>query len=205
MGNRNDFPAQSVAFLADEESSGRGGVGAGEPAPFSRREKVASLFSLCENVLADSHSPAARAHRCAGGGAPAWRQPPNADFFINDGGSMSSSDGGSSGGQRGRPKKDPADRRTISHGLKLSQKEKDQLERNAGAAGLSVNEYLRRKALGGKSVSAKSDQETRTELRDIGNNLNQLARAANMGNLEEVAEAVQSGIKDLREALKRLE
>ena len=129
---------------------------------------------------------------------------PERRFFINDGGSMSSSDDGSSG-QRGRPSKPEAEKRTISHGLKLNRKEKEQLERNAEAAGLSVNEYLRRKALGGKSVSAKSDQKTRSELRNIGNNLNQLAKAANMGNLEEVAEAVQDGIKDLREALERIE
>jgi hypothetical protein len=131
---------------------------------------------------------------------------PSAGFCINDGGGMSESssdDGGS--GQRGRPKKDPEDRRTISHGLYLSEKEKRELERRADAAGLSVNEYLRRKALGGKSVQAKTDQKTRSELRSIGINLNQLARQANQGNLEEVAEAVEEGIEDLREALERIE
>lgn len=119
--------------------------------------------------------------------------------------SENSDDGsGDAGGGRGRPKKDPEDRRTISHGLYLSEKEKAELERRADAAGLSVNEYLRRKALGGKSVTAKSDQKARAELRHIGRNLNQLARRANMGKMDEVAEAVQDGIEDLRKALEEL-
>jgi hypothetical protein len=117
---------------------------------------------------------------------------------------MSSSDDGGSG-QRGRPKKDPEDRRTISHGLYLNQKEKQELKKRAEAAGLSVNEYLRRSALGGEPIQAKSDQETRRELRWIGNNLNQLARKANRGELPEVAEAVEDGIEELREALDRIE
>lgn len=112
-----------------------------------------------------------------------------------------SSDGSS---QRGRPRKSEAEKRTISHGLKLNQKEKEELERRADAAGLSVNEYLRRKALGGKSITAKSDQKARAELRHIGRNLNQLAKRANMGKLDEVAEAVQDGIEDLRKALEEL-
>jgi hypothetical protein len=117
---------------------------------------------------------------------------------------MSSSDDGGSG-QRGRPKKDPEDRRTISHGLYLNQKEKQELKKRAEAAGLSVNEYLRRSALGGEPIQAKSDQKTRRELRWIGNNLNQLARKANRGELPEVAEAVEDGIEELREALDRIE
>jgi len=125
---------------------------------------------------------------------------------MSSGSSSGNSSGVSAGGsQGGRPRKDPEERRTISHGLYLTQKEKQDLKKRAEAAGLSVNEYLRRSALGGEPIQSKSDQRTRRELRWIGNNLNQLARKANRGELPEVAEAVEDGIEALREALDRIE
>lgn len=130
----------------------------------------------------------------------------NKGSSTGSGSTDSGTGGGSSGGgQGGRPRKPEEEKRTESHGLYLSKKEKLELEKRSEAAGLSINEYLRRSALGGEPVQSKSDQKTRRELRWIGNNLNQLARRANKGELPEVAEAVEDGIEELREALQQIE
>jgi len=107
--------------------------------------------------------------------------------------------------KRGRPKKPEEDRRTISHGLYLSKKEKEELERRADAAELSVNEYLRRKALGGTPVAASLDQKTRRELRAIGQRLDRLAEAAGRDDMRALAERLREGVEDLRETLARIE
>lgn len=126
----------------------------------------------------------------------------NSSEKRSDEGSTSGST--SSGGQGGRPKKDPADRRTNSHGVYLSDKEKEQLEKNAEAAGLSVNEYIRRKTLGGEAVQAKADEATRRELRAIGNNLNQLTRRAHESGIGKVEAQLEYAIAELRDALGEL-
>lgn len=114
---------------------------------------------------------------------------------------------GSDNGQRGRPRKPEEERRTISHGLYLSKKEKEELQRRADAAGLSVNEYLRRKALGGTPVASSADRKVRRELRAIGSRLNRLAErteAADRDDMEEVAEAVKEGVEALRKTLEQI-
>jgi hypothetical protein len=106
---------------------------------------------------------------------------------------------------RGRPKKPEQERRTLSHGLYLSKQEKEELERLAEAADLSVNEYLRRSALGGTPVELSSDQKARRELRAIGRRLDRLAEAAGEADMEALAERLRSGIEDLRDTLARIE
>lgn len=105
---------------------------------------------------------------------------------------------------RGRPKKPEEDRRTISHGLYLSPKEKEELEQRAGAAGLSVNEYLRRRALGGKPVETSSRQETGRFLQALAGDLRELVKAADRTNVEEIAEALRDEVEDIREMLRQI-
>ena len=67
--------------------------------------------------------------------------------------------------------------------LRLSQEEKNHLERNARRCGLSKTAYLRRLLLGAE-VKARPSQEIkalRTEIHHIGNNINQIARSVNAG------------------------
>ncbi|MCS3698376.1 plasmid mobilization protein [Salinibacter ruber] len=104
-------------------------------------------------------------------------------------------------GQGGRPKKDPEERRTESHGLYLSKKEKKELKRRAEAAGLSVNKYLRRSALGGEPISETAERKTLTELRSIGTTLEQLAHQTASGQVEAQTQYV---LADLRKAINRL-
>ena len=67
--------------------------------------------------------------------------------------------------------------------LRLSEAEKDLLERSAHACGLSKTAYLRRLLLC-TEVKARPSQEIkalRTEIHHIGNNINQIARSVNAG------------------------
>lgn len=112
------------------------------------------------------------------------------------------SDGGSQG--RGRPKKAEEDRRTISHGLYLSENEKEELEDRAEQAGMSINEFLRRRALG-KPVTPEADKNLRGELGAIGNNINQIARRANQHRMEGLEEAARAEFQRLREVILELQ
>lgn len=103
----------------------------------------------------------------------------------------------------GRPKKDPADRRSETYGLRLSPREKEELEDRADRAGLSLAEYLRRQALG-KQIKTRVDKKATHELNRIGVNLNQLARAANRGDLHDVAAQVGEVIEELRELIEEI-
>lgn len=105
--------------------------------------------------------------------------------------------------QGGRPKKPEEERRTLTHGLRLSPKEKEELEARADRAGLSLSEYLRRKALG-KPVKTKVDGKALKELNRIGVNLNQLARAANRGDLLLDGQAKEA-IQELRALIEKID
>lgn len=103
----------------------------------------------------------------------------------------------------GRPKKPPEKRRTKSLGVSLSPEEKRELEERAEAHGMSQSEYMRRRAFG-RHIQPKSDQKTRVELRRIGNNLNQIARRANMGDLGKIEAQAEAVISELRDAISDL-
>ena len=67
--------------------------------------------------------------------------------------------------------------------LRLNKKEKERLERNAKRCGLSKTAYLRRLIMG-EQVRERPTEEIkllRTEIHQIGNNINQIARSVNMG------------------------
>lgn len=106
--------------------------------------------------------------------------------------------------QGGRPKKDPAHRRTKSHGVRLSPTEKKQLKQNAEAAGLSINEYIRSRTIGGASVMSEVDRKTRSDLRAIGRDLNQLAKKARESEIGGVEAELEYALADLRKALNKL-
>lgn len=69
--------------------------------------------------------------------------------------------------------------------LRLSQAEKDMLEKNAAKCGISKSAYLRR-LITGTTVRAKPSgeiRELRVEVHRIGNNINQIARGVNSGQV----------------------
>lgn len=69
--------------------------------------------------------------------------------------------------------------------LRLSQAEKDMLEKNAAKCGISKSVYLRRLIMG-TPVRAKPSgeiRELRVEVHRIGNNINQIARGVNSGQV----------------------
>ncbi len=88
--------------------------------------------------------------------------------------------------------------RMAVHAIRLTPAERDELARRAEAAGLSVAAYVRHQALGSPgprslrrlSVNAALVRQLIGQLGYVGNNLNQLTRLANMGDLEEPAELV---------------
>ena len=80
--------------------------------------------------------------------------------------------------------------------LRLSQEEKERLERDSGQCGLSKTAYLRRLIMG-TTVKARPSQEIknlRTEIHHIGNNINQIARSVNAGiaNAEDANRALRT-------------
>lgn len=83
-----------------------------------------------------------------------------------------------------RPKKSPADLRTGHIAFCVSPAEQTRILSLASKANLTKAEFVRASALGKKMVVQKStapDFMTRNELRRIGVNLNQIARAVNDG------------------------
>lgn len=81
-----------------------------------------------------------------------------------------------------RPKKQPAERRTISLSCRVTAQERLRIETAAGHAGISPSEYMRRQALMGRVIVRERrviDHATFDQLRRIGVNLNQLTRLAN--------------------------
>ena len=80
-----------------------------------------------------------------------------------------------------RPKKQPAERRTVSLSCRLTMAERLLIETAAAQAGLSLCEYVRRQVLKGKVSIQQNralDHSTFDQLRRIGVNLNQLTRLA---------------------------
>ena len=69
--------------------------------------------------------------------------------------------------------------------LRLRQAEKDMLENNAAKCGISKSDYLRRLIMG-TTVRARPSgeiRELRVEVHRIGNNINQIARGVNSGQV----------------------
>lgn len=84
-----------------------------------------------------------------------------------------------------RPKKAPTDRRDAVLSVRLTAVERAELDRVAGAHGLSVAEFLRRRALDYRLPPLDAEQqhqaEAATALIRLGVNLNQIAKHLNAG------------------------
>jgi len=105
--------------------------------------------------------------------------------------------------QGGRPRKDPRDRRTKRYGLRLSPREYEEIQDRAERAGLSVAEYLRRKALGRK-IKTKVEEEAIRQVQKVGTNLNQIARWANEQRNKAVKSAAEDVIEDVKQVMRQL-
>ncbi len=70
--------------------------------------------------------------------------------------------------------------------FRATEEEKDRIIKKVDASDLSISEYLRRCALDKKIVSVNGLDDVARELRAIGNNLNQIARAVNSGYIQAV-------------------
>ena len=107
----------------------------------------------------------------------------------------------------GRPRRRPEDGAPVRVEFKVSPVERDRLRGLADEAGLSVSEYLRRRAFGlpvVPLVEAVERRSARRELGRVGANLNQLARRANEAAAllpPERAAAVEAVLGELRETL----
>lgn len=86
-----------------------------------------------------------------------------------------------------RPKKATTERRDDLLGVRLTPAERAELERAAGAHGLTVADFMRRRALGYRLPALDLERQAMASLAaalmPIGVNLNQLTRAANAGRL----------------------
>ncbi|MEE4212579.1 MAG: plasmid mobilization relaxosome protein MobC [Parvularcula sp.] len=98
-----------------------------------------------------------------------------------------------------RPKKAPEDRRTEQISLRVSPVEAAALQERADRAGMNVTAFARAAALNKKLTAAPSssvDFETRQELRRIGVNLNQIAKALN-ARREGIPASLEQACRDL--------
>ena len=83
-----------------------------------------------------------------------------------------------------RPKKAPGEKRSEQTNSRWTAAELEYLREQASRAGLSLSEYVRRRALSlpvAPSPSSSSDPALVSELNRIGVNVNQLARTAHRG------------------------
>lgn len=101
----------------------------------------------------------------------------------------------------GRPPRKPEEGPKVQVGFQVTSVERDQIREAASQAGLSVSEFLRRRALG-RPVVPLADAAARKALRRIGVGLNQLVRRANAGGATE-ADA-QAAIAEVRAAVARV-
>ncbi|WP_420614778.1 MobC family plasmid mobilization relaxosome protein [Candidatus Palauibacter sp.] len=83
-----------------------------------------------------------------------------------------------------RPRKPEAERRSRTIGVRVTTAEAAEIAERAGAARMTTGGYMRRRALGQpvrEAVVHRLGVRERVELRRIGVNLNQIARALNSG------------------------
>jgi hypothetical protein len=116
---------------------------------------------------------------------------------------MNEQDEKDSQNEGGRPRKPESERRSLTHGLRLSPDEKEELEQRAERAGLNLSEYIRRRALG-EEIQTEVEEEAIRQIRRAGVNLNQIAKWANEGKDKAVHSAAKSTIQEVKEAIRQL-
>jgi hypothetical protein len=119
-----------------------------------------------------------------------------------NGGSENGAEEESSGG---RPPKPPSEKRTISHGLYLSADEKAKIEEMADAADLSINEFLRRKALG-NPVKPDIVRAARRALTKVATDVKKTAEDMSSGRASaaEAEQTLREVVQEAEEAIGRM-
>jgi hypothetical protein len=129
------------------------------------------------------------------------------DAFSGSGssGSGSSANSGGKGSSGGRPPKPPSERRTLSHGLYLSAQEKAQIKEMADAADLSINEYLRRRALE-RPIQPKIVRAARRALMKAATDVKKTAEDLSSGRASaaEAEQRLREVVQDAEEAIGRM-
>lgn len=103
----------------------------------------------------------------------------------------------------GRPKSRQAPRTTMS--IRISERERRQIEEKAAAIGMAPSAYIRTMALDGGNVDGnihEDRQKLMHELSAIGNNINQIARMANTNIF--IAKSDVHEVKGLLQQIQRL-
>ena len=103
----------------------------------------------------------------------------------------------------GRPKKDPAKKRSAQLHVLLTPAEHERVKEWAASTSLSVSDYVRRRAFG-KPIAPRVDLAAVQQLNRIGVNLNQLARAANEAGQVELAAKARTVFEEVRQAVRAL-
>ena len=97
---------------------------------------------------------------------------------------------------------------TILIALRVSPEEKNRLQEQAGIAGLSVSEYLRRRFFGGRPIMAWSDDVTIKELRRIGGllkyNFETIRQASGKAAEENASDSIRTCLEEQEYALRTL-
>lgn len=105
----------------------------------------------------------------------------------------------------GRPRKAADERRDVAlPSVRVTAAEAAHVEEQAAAAGLSVSDYIRRRALGGRIAARKSaaDDAALRELNRVGVNLAQIVKRLNMTG--DVAEDAGEVLAEVRGAVERV-
>ena len=110
-------------------------------------------------------------------------------------------------GDMARPKKSPGDLHDVRTTVLLTEQERAELEQRAQlAGGLTLSEFIRRRALGIPLPAGAAEQRTRaalaTALLRLGVNLNQIARHMNAGRA--APSYLPALIEDIRRHVERL-
>ena len=103
----------------------------------------------------------------------------------------------------GRPKKDPAKKRSAQLHVLLTPAERDRVKEWAASTNLSVSDYVRRRTLG-QPIANRVDLAARGELNRIGVNLNQIARAANEAGQVELGAEARAVFEEVMQAVRAL-
>jgi len=103
----------------------------------------------------------------------------------------------------GRPKLDPAKKRSAQLHILLTPAERDRIKGWAASTNLSVSDYVRRRTLG-RPIAQRVDIAARGELNRIGVNLNQIARAANQAGQVELAAEAREAFEEVMQAVRAL-
>ena len=104
----------------------------------------------------------------------------------------------------GRPKKEANKKRSFCLSLRFSETEKTVIKFKAEQAGTTPSNYIRQATLQGhiKPRLTKEEMKLFQEIAAVGNNLNQLAKAAHQQNFPFIVPGIVETLNKIRKALK---